>query len=766
MRLSDFERLDVIGEGGAGVVYRARHLNTGRIVALKVMADLCDGDTTARFLREARVLSSLGHANIAEVVGAGVDDVDGPFLALELLEGGTVADLMRAMGGTLPVPVAVLVLQQLLSALDAAHRRGLVHRDIKPSNMMLTADGVLKLVDFGIAKGLGDTSLTQTGELIGTPAYMSPEQAEGADTDARSDLFACGLVLHAMLAGKSPCQGSGVLQTLQNVLRADLPLLREVSGGVPWRLEQLHSALTSRERDGRPPDAHSALERLDPIVATLGVSPGLLTQARVAPSATASEVRRAEAKRLLQDGISIASRCGPVPAMRLAFLEAGRVDPSFSEPAERLVRLPPPVTPTVDARSGDVAAVEAAVLARPRSAALWERLASAKLACADYQGAACALMRAFRLKPTAALQHQLSDVLCGPGGALDGFAASALSPRRSAMSSTEETTSPRRRAALAPLFISMVVGVAIGAAVVSGWVALTPEPPPPPPPPATIVELSSPPPPSERYVEDPTWNALLAKHGNEPCVLSLLRARSSERLPEERFFREKRYAIDSCATDVRDPSPIIGPAIVNVWAERCTTCLPAFERWKQLYEGGQLPNAPVYNVVDGLRRSDTAVFARRYRADDRLSFDPAGERYAFPNGITTFRTLVIDDRGDIVAQLNPVSPGFLEALRIAVAKTQPEASSRLIASVQIGTAPYSELTIDGRKYGMTPFFGPRTLTVPVGTHRVEFLEKQSGQRFRYQLRVLGADPNNKVVILFNKNERPKVEGRLELRRLD
>ncbi len=334
------------------------------------------------------------------------------------------------------------------------------------------------------------------------------------------------------------------------------------------------------------------------------------------------------------------------------------------------------------------------------------------------------------------------------------------------MSSTEMTASPKRRAALAPLFISMVVGVGIGAAVVSGWVVLTPKPPPPRPPPVTIVERSPPPPPPERYVEDPTWNALLARHGDEPCVESLLRSRSSERLTEERFFREKRSAIDDCATDVRDPSPIIGPAIVNVWVDHCTGCIPAFEGWKQLYDGDQIPRVPIYNVADGLRRSETLLFAKRFRVNDRLSFDATGERYASPNGITTFRTLVVDDRGDIVAQLNPGVPGFLDSLLSAMAKVQSDATGSLVASVQIGTAPYADLVIDGRNYGMTPFFGPRTLSLAVSAHTLEFVDKQGGRRFRYKLRVLGADPNNKIVIQFNKNDRPKVEGRLELQRLD
>ena len=127
---------------------------------------------------------------------------------------------------------------------------------------------------------------------------------------------------------------------------------------------------------------------------------------------------------------------------------------------------------------------------------------------------------------------------------------------------------------------------------------------------------------------------------------------------------------------------------------------------------------------------------------------------------------MIDERGETVAQLNPRSAGYLEALRRQVSTLQAVEPVPLVAKLQLGTSPYAEATIDGRKYGMTPFFGPRTLSLAVGTHKVEFLDTQSGQKHRYQLRVLGNDPKNKVVIQFNKNERPKVEGRLELKRLD
>ena len=230
-RLGPYEIGSLVGAGGMGDVYRARDTTLGRDVAIKVLPEVftADADRRARFEREARLLAALNHPNIGAIYGFEPRDPSTSSghagvraLVLELVEGQTLAERLRA--GALPIREAITVARQIAEALDAAHEKGIIHRDLKPSNIMMTPDGVVKVLDFGLAKaGIeestrdltlapADTDDTSDGHILGTTAYVSPEQARGRRADKRTDIWAFGCVLWAMLtAPRAVCgrHGSG-----------------------------------------------------------------------------------------------------------------------------------------------------------------------------------------------------------------------------------------------------------------------------------------------------------------------------------------------------------------------------------------------------------------------------------------------------------------------------------------------------------------------------------------------------------------------------
>jgi len=236
-RLGAYELIEVVGAGGMGVVYRARDLKLQRDVALKVLPDAValDPDRIARFRREATVLASLNHPNIGAIYGF-EDSGDVHALVLELVEGPTLAD--RIARGAIPLDEALPIARQIAEALEAAHEQGIIHRDLKPANIKLRPDGTVKVLDFGLAKALepitgpsqpaGAASLSPTitspavmsgvGVLLGTAAYMSPEQAKGKPADKRSDIWAFGCVLYEMLTARRAFAGDDVTETLASVL--------------------------------------------------------------------------------------------------------------------------------------------------------------------------------------------------------------------------------------------------------------------------------------------------------------------------------------------------------------------------------------------------------------------------------------------------------------------------------------------------------------------------------------------------------------------
>ena len=232
--LAHYQIASQIGKGGMGEVYQAKDQKLGRDVAIKVLpAEFArDADRVARFQREAKLLASLNHPNIAAIHG--LEESDGThFLVLELIEGETLAD--RIKSGPIPVEDALKLALQIAEALEAAHEKGVIHRDLKPANIKVTPDGKVKVLDFGLAKAyIGDPedrnlsnsptlsdAATRQGVILGTSAYMPPEQAKGQTVDKRADIWAFGVVLFEMLSGRQLFTGETVSETLASVIKSE-----------------------------------------------------------------------------------------------------------------------------------------------------------------------------------------------------------------------------------------------------------------------------------------------------------------------------------------------------------------------------------------------------------------------------------------------------------------------------------------------------------------------------------------------------------------
>ena len=251
-RLGAYEILALIGAGGMGEVYRARDTNLKRDVAIKILPETfaADRERMARFIREAQVLASLNHPNIAQIYG-----VEDRALVMELVEGET-------LKGPVPLEVALNHARQIANALEAAHEKGIVHRDLKPANIKVRPDGMVKVLDFGLAKAAEEptadpqNSPTQTisptrlGVILGTAAYMSPEQARGAATDKRADIWAFGVVLYEMLTGRALFAGETVSDTLAAVLKSD-PDWTVLPAETPTAVRRLLRRCLERDRKRR-----------------------------------------------------------------------------------------------------------------------------------------------------------------------------------------------------------------------------------------------------------------------------------------------------------------------------------------------------------------------------------------------------------------------------------------------------------------------------------------------------------------------------------
>jgi len=264
-------RLDrPLGRGGMGEVSAATDLELHREVALKRLADPYARDEAARrrFLREARALARVSHPNVVAVFDVGEHE-GRPSLVMELIHGRSLHRLLEADGPRSPADAASIA-GAIAAGLGAAHARGIVHRDVKPSNVIITPDGKVKIVDFGIARLDDATTLTRSGQTFGSPTYMAPEQLTGAGrtVDARADLYALGCVLFEMLAGHPPFVGDEAMSVSFRQVHEAPPPLEAIRPGVPPTLAALTGRLLAKDPDERPGSADEVVAALADPVAT------------------------------------------------------------------------------------------------------------------------------------------------------------------------------------------------------------------------------------------------------------------------------------------------------------------------------------------------------------------------------------------------------------------------------------------------------------------------------------------------------------------
>jgi serine/threonine-protein kinase len=269
--LPGYEVKRLLAKGGMAAVYAAVDTRSGRQVALKViLPEVADDlEFRSRFVHEVKLHSQLKHPNVLELFefGEGAE----LFLSMELIDGGTLRTVLDNLR-KLPPELALFVAAETLKGLGCAHERGIVHRDVKPQNVMVTRSGAVKVADFGISKTSQMTRLTQTGSVIGTPAYMSPEQAIATHLDARSDLFSVGVMLHEALTGSNPFLTDNPATTLRRIVDEEPPSLFLHDPSIPAGLEVFCEKLLKKRPDARFASAAAAVKAAEAELAAMGAT--------------------------------------------------------------------------------------------------------------------------------------------------------------------------------------------------------------------------------------------------------------------------------------------------------------------------------------------------------------------------------------------------------------------------------------------------------------------------------------------------------------
>ena len=260
-----------IATGGMSTVYRGLDVRLDRPVALKVMDARYAGDREflTRFQREARAIARLKSPGLVAIYDQG-NDTAHPFLVMELVTGGTLRELLRERG-PMPQHAVVAVLAPVLSGLGAAHRAGLVHRDVKPENVLISVDGEVKLADFGLVRATTEAGITSTSVILGTAAYLSPEQVLGEETGPRSDVYAVGIMAFELLTGTTPFKGDSAIVIAHQHLDRDVPPPGSLIDGVPPEFDDFIARATAREPEARFSDAGAMGAELGAIAEELGL---------------------------------------------------------------------------------------------------------------------------------------------------------------------------------------------------------------------------------------------------------------------------------------------------------------------------------------------------------------------------------------------------------------------------------------------------------------------------------------------------------------
>lgn len=322
-----------IASGGMSTVYRGLDTRLDRLVALKVMDSRYSGDQQflTRFQREARAAAGLKSPGLVAVYDQGGGDISraAPYLVMELVEGGTLRELLRERGPMPPHAVAA-VLAPMLDGLAVAHQAGLVHRDIKPENVLISDGGDVKIADFGLVRAVAEAKITSTSVILGTAAYLSPEQVSTGDADPRSDVYSVGILAYELLTGTTPFTGDNPLSVAYQRLDQDVPPPSSAIAGVPKQFDDLVACATARAVDDRYHDAGDMAAELAAIVTDLDLPEFRVPAPQNSAQHTAAAAQRGRAERTtVATGRAAAPK--PAPQHTLQFTMDPAMDPAQLE---------------------------------------------------------------------------------------------------------------------------------------------------------------------------------------------------------------------------------------------------------------------------------------------------------------------------------------------------------------------------------------------------------------------------------------------------
>jgi len=316
-RVGSYEIVGALGDGGMGEVFRVRHLISERMEAMKVLlaASSANKEMLDRFTREIRVLAALNHPNIAALHTAFHHEGQ-LVMVMECVEG---MDLRRTLEMGITLGQAVAYTRQVLTALEYAHSRGVIHRDIKPSNIMVTPDGRVKVLDFGLALGVPDARLTTTGALVGSMHYIAPELVSGGKHDARSDLYALGVTLYEMITGRLPIDGSNYAQVIGGILKHNPMPPNQVDRMIPAEISSVVMKALAKEKQERWQTAGEFLKALDALELGQASQIRVRTMRAGAPTQTGqavvSEGSKYKPEQLSEITLKLAHYVGPIASV-------------------------------------------------------------------------------------------------------------------------------------------------------------------------------------------------------------------------------------------------------------------------------------------------------------------------------------------------------------------------------------------------------------------------------------------------------------------
>jgi eukaryotic-like serine/threonine-protein kinase len=309
-RLGKYEVHETVGAGAMSTVYRGKDADTGETVAVKVLhPHLASGANLARFEREAQALSTLHHPNIIAIRGFSKTDAGEWYTALEFVEGQSMAQLMSREREMEP-DLAAMVVLELSKAISVAHVKGIVHRDLKPENILIHKDGFLKILDFGLAYLWEGTDLTMPGTIVGSPAYMSPEQIRGDKPSPKMDLFSLGILFYLLLTGELPFKGKSRRETFELILNSAPPAPHELLKHVPPALSDLCLSMLGKGESPRLTNADEVILRIETYLESIGLGPyeAILKKYLTDPKGNRDEVKRELLNGYLRKGKKLVDR--------------------------------------------------------------------------------------------------------------------------------------------------------------------------------------------------------------------------------------------------------------------------------------------------------------------------------------------------------------------------------------------------------------------------------------------------------------------------